>query len=190
MSSTGTILETHAVLFYEERFAAIGPLGRFCDDECYPQNMRPSSNADRYPAGDTPSEQAFDLEQPGSLRDKRPDLNYDDIKLPTLEEIMREPSVPPAPRPKREGEPGIEPPRKSPSETEPLPPAEPPEPQPPRPRDASTGATSLTVEPQSNDVLGDAPRESQSAAASRTSRFLRLFKVSQPLARSSPRDER
>ena len=187
---TGTILETHAVLFYEERFAAIGPLGRFCDDECYPQNMRPSSNADRYPAGDTPSEQAFDLEQPGSLRDKRPDLNYDDIKLPSLEEIMREPSVPPAPRPKREGEPGIEPPRKSPSETEPLPPAEPPEPQPPRPRDASTGATSLTVEPQSNDVLGDAPRESQSAAASRTSRFLRLFKVSQPLARSSPRDER
>ena len=187
---TGTILETHAVLFYEERFAAIGPLGRFCEDVCYPQNMRPTTNADRYPAGDTPSEQAFDLEQPGSLRDKRPELNYDDIKLPTLEEIMRESGVPPAPRSKREGELDLEPARKPPGETQPLPPAVAPEPQPPRPRDASTGAASLTVEPPSNDVLGDAPRDTRSVTSTLTSQFRRVFKVSQPLARRLPSDER
>ena len=99
---TGTILETHAVVFYEERFGSIGPLGRFCDDVCYPLNKRPTPNADRYPPGEQPSEETFDLQQPGNLRDKLRGLNIKDIELPTLEEIMREQSVPPAPQPKPE----------------------------------------------------------------------------------------
>ena len=101
---TGTILETHAVVFYEERYGSIGPLGRFCDDVCYPMNMRPTPNADRYPPGEKPSEETFDLQQPGNPRDKLRGLNYEDIKLPTLEEIMRGQSIPPSPQPKPEPE--------------------------------------------------------------------------------------
>ena len=102
---TGTILETHAVVFYEERYGSIGPLGRFCDDVCYPLDMRPTLNADRYPTGEQPSEETFDLQKPGNLRENLRGLNYDDIKLPTREEIMREQSIPPSPQPKPELDP-------------------------------------------------------------------------------------
>lgn len=169
---TGTILETHAVVFYEERFASVGPLGRFVEDECYPLDMRPTSNADRYPGGETPSEQAFDLEQPGSLRDKRPELNYDSIKLPTLEEIMQEPGVPPAPQPKPTGtrppapvpapeqsEPAqFNPATDSPSSPSPLP-----------------GEVSLITPPR--------PDDSRLATPTSASWFRRTFRVSQPLTR-------
>ena len=117
---TGTILETHAVVFYEERYGSIGPLGRFCDDVCYPLNMRPTANADRYPTGDQPSEDSFDLQQPGNLREKLRGLDYDGIKLPTLEEIMQEQGVPPSPQPKPE--PPVTP---NPARTIPLPPESP-----------------------------------------------------------------
>lgn len=93
---TGTILETHAVVFYEERYGSIGPLGRFCEDECYPLDMRPSPNTDVYPNGDTPSEETFDLEQPENMLEKQRGRDYEKIKLPTLEEILNE-GVPPAP---------------------------------------------------------------------------------------------
>jgi outer membrane protein TolC len=61
---TGTILETHGVRFYEERFGSIGPLGRLGHHALYPQALRPTLNYDRYPAGEGPSEQIFDLETP------------------------------------------------------------------------------------------------------------------------------
>jgi outer membrane protein TolC len=77
---TGTILETHGVVFYEERCGAIGPLGHFCEHECYPKDMRPGDNADRYPVSDKPAEDSFDLQPPSNLRERlRP---IDDIKLP------------------------------------------------------------------------------------------------------------
>lgn len=59
---TGTILETHAIFLYEDRFCSLGPL--WIDPKrCryYPQDIRPGENADRYPAGSQPSEQFFDL---------------------------------------------------------------------------------------------------------------------------------
>ncbi|MCY2991076.1 MAG: TolC family protein [Planctomycetota bacterium] len=46
---TGTILETHGVRFYEERYGSIGPLGRLFDNWCYPRDMRPTPNADSPP---------------------------------------------------------------------------------------------------------------------------------------------
>ncbi len=46
---TGTILETHGVRFYEERYGSIGPLGRLFDDWCYPRDMRPTPNEDSQP---------------------------------------------------------------------------------------------------------------------------------------------
>ena len=169
---TGTILETHAVVFYEERFASVGPLGRFVEDECYPLDMRPTSNADRYPGGETPSEQAFDLEQPGSLRDKRPELNYDSIKLPTLEEIMQEPGVPPAPQPKPTG---TRPPALVPALEQPEPAQFNPATDSPSSPSPLPGEVSLTTPPR--------PDDSRLATPTSASWFRRTFRLSQPLTR-------
>ena len=61
---TGTILETHGIRFYEERFASVGPLGRLAEMRCYPSAMRPAPNEDRYPSGTEPAENSFNLENP------------------------------------------------------------------------------------------------------------------------------
>ncbi len=61
---TGTILETHDVFFYEERYASIGPLSCMGQQKCYPRAERPSENANLYPTGDEPSEEFFDLTAP------------------------------------------------------------------------------------------------------------------------------
>jgi outer membrane protein TolC len=45
---TGTILETHGVRFFEERYGAIGPLGRCGPARFYPSGVVPSENVDRY----------------------------------------------------------------------------------------------------------------------------------------------
>jgi outer membrane protein TolC len=70
---TGTILETHGVWFFEERFRALGPLGRLAAPRSYPLAVTPSENAQRYPAGLRPAEEAFELERGSfpSLRDKK-----------------------------------------------------------------------------------------------------------------------
>lgn len=60
---TGTVLETHGVFFYEDRFCALGPrcVG---PSRCatYPRDLRPSEHVDQYPVGDRPAENAFDLD--------------------------------------------------------------------------------------------------------------------------------
>ena len=72
---TGTILDTHGITFMEERFGSIGPLGRIARPQCYPKARRPSSNAERYPVGEGPAEESFDLSQPYSLRrEAKPEL--------------------------------------------------------------------------------------------------------------------
>jgi outer membrane protein TolC len=63
---TGTILETHGVRFFEERFGSIGPLGRLAAPRCYPSAAVPSPNADRYPAAAEPAEAALDREKPSA----------------------------------------------------------------------------------------------------------------------------
>jgi len=62
--STGTILEAHGIRFMEERFRFVGPLCCCLDKRCYPAGIYPGPNADRYPAGDEPSEDSFDLTSP------------------------------------------------------------------------------------------------------------------------------
>ena len=42
---TGTILETHDVFFYEERYGSIGPLGCVGQKKCYPRAKPPTENA-------------------------------------------------------------------------------------------------------------------------------------------------
>ena len=61
---TGTILETHGVRFFEERYGTIGPLSRLHRVECFPESLRPTSNSDRYPSGDEPAENFFELKKP------------------------------------------------------------------------------------------------------------------------------
>jgi outer membrane protein TolC len=46
---TGTILESHGVRFWEERYRSVGPLGRHFPSPCYPSAMSPGPNEDRPP---------------------------------------------------------------------------------------------------------------------------------------------
>ena len=80
---TGTILETHGIRFYEERYGSIGPLGRMHPPACYPERNGPTPNADRYPPGERPAEEFFNLENP--------------VQLPR---IRREPIPAPPPQPR------------------------------------------------------------------------------------------
>ena len=67
---TGTILEAHGIVFYEERYGSIGPLGRAFRDVCYPSNYLPTPNDPRYPVSDEPVENSFNLQDP-TLRVRR-----------------------------------------------------------------------------------------------------------------------
>lgn len=59
---TGTILESHGIRPYEERYFSVGPIGPLVKQErLYPLDVRPTPNADRYPAGEEPAENRFDL---------------------------------------------------------------------------------------------------------------------------------
>ena len=95
---TGTILETHDVFFYEERYGSIGPLGCVGQKKCYPRAKPPTENAYLYPAGDEPSEEFFDLTDPREderarkekTRDLLPPLNppppSEPIESPALQQ--------------------------------------------------------------------------------------------------------
>jgi outer membrane protein TolC len=75
---TGTILETHGVVFVEERFQSVGPLLLFGPDRCYSQAIRPAEIDRRYPAQTEPSEEYFDLKDP------IPGSRLPNIQLPEL----------------------------------------------------------------------------------------------------------
>jgi len=69
--TTGTILETHGIRFYEELYGSIGPLGRLFRERCYPRDYQPGPNASRYPQTTEPSEAAFGVKPPTlRLRDQ------------------------------------------------------------------------------------------------------------------------
>lgn len=89
---TGTILETHGVYLYEERYGSIGPLGRFAAPVCYPESNRPTPNDERYGGSDEPAEDSFNLQPPREFGDLP-------RRLPATEDIPN-PAVPvPAPAP-------------------------------------------------------------------------------------------
>jgi outer membrane protein TolC len=74
---TGTILETHGLVFVEERFRAAGPL--LCRDRLYPSAQPPIGAPREYPGTGNPSEQAFDLQNPALRPSKQDEL----LPLPT-----------------------------------------------------------------------------------------------------------
>jgi hypothetical protein len=83
---TGTILETHGLVFKEERFRAAGPVP--CRDRCYPSALVPTGEPHRYPGGGEPAENAFDLKNPDP-HTKSPE------KLPPPEIILPPPRTGP-----------------------------------------------------------------------------------------------
>lgn len=62
--NTGTILETHSIHFYEERFAAIGPGGRLAKPATYPESLRPTPTKRTYDEMTIPAENVFELRDP------------------------------------------------------------------------------------------------------------------------------
>lgn len=90
---TGTILETHGVTFYEERYGSIAPCGRLARPACYPESTPPTPNFDRYPIGERPAENVFDLEDPAQFRQQpRPTEQLPSPSPP----VPMQPGLPPA----------------------------------------------------------------------------------------------
>ena len=67
---TGTILETHGLVFHEERFRAAGPLSIFGHGRLYPSAIVPAGNPQQYPGSGVPAENSFDLHDPAPRQTK------------------------------------------------------------------------------------------------------------------------
>jgi outer membrane protein TolC len=67
---TGTILETHGLVFVEERFRAAGPLRGH--DRLYPFAQPPAGSPQQYPGTGEPSENSFELQNPIRRDQKAP----------------------------------------------------------------------------------------------------------------------
>ena len=86
---TGTILETHGVFLAEDLRCAVGPCvhGVFGDAaRAYSHAHRPSSNAARYPGGDRPAEETFDLDELPETRRRSGETDTD--RPSNLEELL------------------------------------------------------------------------------------------------------
>jgi outer membrane protein TolC len=83
---SGTILETHGLVFNEERFAAAGPLGKH-HPVGYPAATPPTGDPKRYPPTSEPGENAFDLQKPVIPR-STPKKEPEQLPLPRKEEEM------------------------------------------------------------------------------------------------------
>jgi outer membrane protein TolC len=68
---TGTILETHGLIFAEERFRAAGPIP--CRQREYPSETPPKGAPHRYGSTNEPAEEAFDLKNPATREPKPPE---------------------------------------------------------------------------------------------------------------------
>jgi outer membrane protein TolC len=102
---TGTILETHGVFMYEDRFCSLGPIWiNPHNGRPYPRDIRPGPNAERYPAGDEPAEQFFDLDDyPQRLppTDEGPSYPMPELLPEMLPEVLPpiDDALPPIPTP-------------------------------------------------------------------------------------------
>ena len=90
---TGTILETHGLVFYEERFRAAGPLPFL--DRSYPSALPPAGTSSHHPGSGGPAEDSFDLQNPTPRDENAPK----DV-LPKPKENLPLPKEDP-PQPKR-----------------------------------------------------------------------------------------
>ncbi len=84
---TGTILEEHGILFYEEQFLSKGP-GLPNNTPPYPAATPVGENAPRYPQGERPAEESFDLKAPLPDLSKPPAPMPPPPQLPQLESMF------------------------------------------------------------------------------------------------------
>jgi outer membrane protein TolC len=95
---TGTILETHGLVFVEERFRAAGPLCLPGHERMYSRDFKPSGEPTKYPGSGQPGENTFDLkkptDKPAELKKPLP-VDKKDLPSPPAEK-----KVPPPPEPK------------------------------------------------------------------------------------------
>jgi outer membrane protein TolC len=84
---TGTILETHGLVFVEERFRAAGPLCLPGHERDYPKDLMPTGEPTRFPGTDQPGENAFDLKKP----DLRPAKLKEPMPIEPKKELPAEP---------------------------------------------------------------------------------------------------
>ncbi len=92
---TGTILETHGLVFNEERFRAAGPIP--CHDRCYPEALIPVGSPHLYPDTGKPGEEAFELTKPDLRNTKPPEklpAPIPTVPLPTPAPTPDRPAVP------------------------------------------------------------------------------------------------
>jgi outer membrane protein TolC len=100
---TGTILESHGIRFYEERYAAAGPLGIYGPTRCYPRAQRMSANESRYPEAASPVDEQFREGAPPGLFDRKPadrprrEYSPGDGRLPPPEPVPTPRQTPPSP---------------------------------------------------------------------------------------------
>jgi len=95
---TGTILETHGVMLYEESFGAIGPAGRLFRPVLFPRDVRPTENEDHYPEANRPSEEVFDLTAPTTSRRSLPATPLEPLPPPQPKgDAPNPPDLPPRP---------------------------------------------------------------------------------------------
>ena len=84
---TGTILESHGIVFSEERFSTIGPRGRLFSDEFYPSSLRPVGEIDHYPDSGRAAENSFDLTDLDAIKNEPKDKPIPDLNLEPLPKI-------------------------------------------------------------------------------------------------------
>lgn len=105
---TGTILETHGLVFVEERFRAVGPLAHVEHMRQYPRDLKPVGEPARYPSTGEPGENLFDLKRPEDLRKEAAPPDLPDLPLPKFAEDLDErPKGPPVLPPAKLGKPGM-----------------------------------------------------------------------------------
>ena len=86
---TGTILETHGLVFVEERFHAAGPVPHH--EREYPQELKPKGEPTKYPSSGMPGENVFDLKKPDVKPAKMGEPKLPEKKEEKKEEAFAEP---------------------------------------------------------------------------------------------------
>jgi outer membrane protein TolC len=69
---TGTILETHGLVFLEERFEAVGPLAHVDHMREFSRDLKPTGEPTQFPDSGQPGEKKFDLKRPEDAREPLP----------------------------------------------------------------------------------------------------------------------
>jgi outer membrane protein TolC len=93
---SGTILETHGLVFAEERFRAAGPAGCLGHGRDYPAALPPQGSPTLYPPTREPGENAFDLQKPTRtrLKDGKDEKKDDAPTLPPPRPVVPDDAIP------------------------------------------------------------------------------------------------